>query len=145
MLPAPSVGENNYRNEIKEAPTRNDLCPICTTEEKRKANLDPRTVDPNHNIYELEKGDNEVVVMYKKILKFICLPTKIILGGRLNYNWNPFREVLIWFAMLNLAFAWVCFLYTQCYHIMNGNNIRILEVFGIYGVGISVCTDDMFV
>lgn len=95
--------------------------------------------DSLSHLFDWEIDDAEVVEMYKKILKFIFLPSTILFGVRLNYGWKPQRHFMMWFTLCNLAFAWFCFLYTQYVHIMSENDkMKIFEVFAVYGLGLSV-------
>lgn len=122
---------NNTIERFEDSMKRN------ATEMQSKAK-NARHVDRFSNGFEYDNGDSEIVTMYKKILKFIFRPADIIMGIKFNYNWKPHRHFGIWFTLGNLAFACTCFLYTQYYHIKNGNTVKILEVFAVYGVAISV-------
>ncbi len=106
---------------------------------EQQANHQRRNDDRFTNMFEAENRDSEVVAMYKHLLKFIFLPASITMGIRLNYNWKPQRHIMLHFTLSSLAFAWMCFLYTQYIHVKSGNTMKVLEVFGVYGIGLSVC------
>lgn len=115
--------------------TKDDL---KETEMKRKTNKTRRN-SLDSNIFETAKGDAEVVAMFKEMMKFIFLPANITMGVKVTYNWKPHHNFMTWFSLGNLTFAWMCLLYTQYHHTMNGDITRNLEVFATYGVASSVC------
>ncbi|XP_037026304.1 odorant receptor 67d-like isoform X2 [Bradysia coprophila] len=128
-------------NTDMEIKTTTKKCPtkihFRRTHLKRKAYNKRHVGDRFSNLFDAEKNDSEVVGQYKKILKFIFLPT-ILMGVRLNYGWQPQRHLMMWFTMFNLAFAWCCFLYTQYVHISSENDkMKVFKVFALYGLGIS--------
>lgn len=108
------------------------------TEMEYKKSDKELTCDSNYNMFEMRNGDSEVVKIFKEIMKLIFLPAIVLMGIRVNYNWKPQHQFMTWYTLGNLLFAWLCMLYTQYVHTINGNIIRSLEVFAIYGVGISV-------
>lgn len=121
---------------VGKSATAKHFCGINST---RMAKNTRSNGDRFSNLFDGESNDSEVVEMYKKILKFIFLPSTIVCGIRINYHWKPQRHLMMWFTMFNLAFAWCCFLYTQYVHITSENDkMKVFEVFAAYGVGLSV-------
>ncbi len=61
-----------------------------------------------------------------------------LLGWKCSYNWTWRNNPRHWFTVAYLAFTWSQFLYSQFKHFANGEYKRIIEVFALYGVAISV-------
>lgn len=81
--------------------------------------------------------DTEQRKALDKIIKMFEY-TAMIFGIELNHEWKPTTNIRYIFTLFLLAFSWVCILYTQAMHISNGDNVRVLEPFSIYGITISV-------
>lgn len=60
----------------------------------------------------------------------------ILIGMDMNYQWKRNPRFIISFSLA--AFTWSQLLYTQFLFVYNNDSIRTLEIFAIYGVGISV-------
>lgn len=71
----------------------------------------------------------------KRALNYIDFLSRII-GWTLSYDWksNPRH----WFACIVNLFSWSQFLYTQIRCVINGEYSRVFQVFGLYGMTVSV-------
>ncbi|XP_037038357.1 uncharacterized protein LOC119075890 [Bradysia coprophila] len=74
----------------------------------------------------------------KQIVNLIDFFGKV-LGWKCSYDWTSKRNLRHWLATVLLSFTWTQFVYTQINHCLNGEYKRTLEVFAVYGGGIS-CT-----
>lgn len=88
-------------------------------------------------IMELRPEDREHVQIFEKIYDLFAFYAKFF-GIEVKYDWIPHKHFMFWFAMSLLVSFWLCMLYTQYVYVRNGEIMKILEVFALYGFAFSV-------
>lgn len=78
---------------------------------------------------------NDAFQIFEQTLQFLSL-FGLLIGAHSNYEWKDNSRFKFTYALV--VAAWTQFVYTQSLHVYNHDNIRTLEVFALYGIGISV-------
>ncbi|KAJ6645498.1 hypothetical protein Bhyg_00704 [Pseudolycoriella hygida] len=107
------------------------------TEATCKKKINRPSNDSNYDMFEIEDEDSDVVKTFKKTAKLIFQPASVMLGVRTNFNWKPRNEIMFIVALFVIFYGWTCVFYTHYLHVINGETIRNLEVFTVYGIGLS--------
>lgn len=86
-------------------------------------------------LLKINPEETEHMKLFRKIIKFFDL-AGIIFGTKFSFDWKPRTYVMYWFTHFFISF--ISILRQQYMHCQNGDHFRIIELFAIYGIGISV-------
>ncbi len=73
----------------------------------------------------------------RKIFDFIAFFGNLM-GWKCSYDWTWKNNLRHWFLFAIFIFTWSQIFYSQFKHFTNGEYKRIIEVFALYGISISV-------
>lgn len=77
----------------------------------------------------------ETLQIFQQSMRFIQFFGNIF-GCQISYEWKP--NPAFFCVSFFLAFTWSQFIYSQFLHIQHFEHMKLLEVFAIYGIGLSV-------
>lgn len=123
--------ESLEENVPKTVETEEKLNEFVATENKKENNR-------SANMFKVKDNDAETVKAFKATVNFVYYLACKMMGVCMNYYWEPLKHLGVYVTCGTLSFAWICFLNTQYRHIQNGELVRTLEVFAVYGIGLSV-------
>lgn len=82
-------------------------------------------------------GDTEHMKTFNKTLKSYSTLGKLY-GSQIRYDWTPRNHLMYWVTNLLMIISNFHVLYTQHMYYSNGEYVRILEPFAVYGLVLSV-------
>ncbi len=90
-------------------------------------------------VHDIEPSSNSVAL--KETFDFINFFGDI-LGLTYRYDWTWKNNPRLWMTTFTFFFGWSQFFHTHLQYLINGEYKKILEVFPMYGAGISVIEFD---
>lgn len=75
--------------------------------------------------------------MFEKIWNLFHTYARLV-GVEMYYNWIPIKTIALWFTVGQIMYTWGSVCKTHVIHFNNGDTLRIIEPFSLYGLASSV-------